>query len=249
MEYFIVTDWQQHQHYRDRDPKWIKLHLWEVLDSYEFSQMPEVDQIHLLKIRLLFAKENPPSNTTIKPLPIDVKYISGRIASKKKVNLERLLKTSFLKKYTLSESERTDLERSGTDSGQPRTPYKQDTKEPYKKEEKEEGESQNPPHIFYKILKKCQAIRRVTYGIPDPFDDPKDAGAVQWLIDRGHSPKKIQVAFFLYCVSADPFLNGKPRTIPQFKYQVINYWKPADALLGGERFSQGYFDFKKQKQE
>lgn len=125
-EYFVVKNWKKFQQYKDRDPDWIKLHM-HLLDDYEFNSMPEADQVHLIKIWLLFAKENPPTSDKIKPLPVDVKFISSRVCAKKKVNIDRLLKTTFLEKYIVKGSECTDSIRT-------RTPYKEYEPELYKPE-------------------------------------------------------------------------------------------------------------------
>jgi len=117
LEYFVVKNWKKFQQYKDRDPDWIKLHM-HLLDDYEFNSMPEADQVHLIKIWLLFAKENPPTSDKIKPLPVDVKFISSRVCAKKKVNLDRLLKTTFLEKYIVKDSKCTDSIRTST-------PYKE----------------------------------------------------------------------------------------------------------------------------
>ena len=40
MDFFRVTNWDQYQHYKDRDPTWIKLYA-RLLDDYEFATLPD----------------------------------------------------------------------------------------------------------------------------------------------------------------------------------------------------------------
>ena len=243
MDYFVVKNWENFQHYKDRNPDWIKLYQ-DLLDDYEFNQMPEADQIHLVKIWLLFAKDNPPNSDKIKPLPCDVKFISDRVNAKRKVRLDRLLQSSFLEKYIVKDTGCTDLI-------QPRTPYKEDNQEKYKpyKQEEERENKLTPPPEFLKILKTCQGIRRVVFGVLEPFDDPRDGAIVQEFLDQGYTVKQIQIGFFLFCVWDDPYLLNKPRTIPFFKSQVQNYWTMVNKSVEGTRFHQGRFNFKKEMEK
>lgn len=52
IEYLVVKDFEKFQHYKDREPPWIKLHR-SLLRNYEFLQLPETAQLHLIKIWLL----------------------------------------------------------------------------------------------------------------------------------------------------------------------------------------------------
>ena len=229
MDYFVVKNWKNFQQYKDRNPDWIKLYQ-DLLDDYEFNQMPEADQIHLVKIWLLFAKDNPPNSDKIKPLPCDVKFISDRVNAKRKVRLDRLLQSSFLEKYIVKDTGCTDLI-------QPRTPYKEDNQEKYKpyKQEEERENKLTPPPEFLKILKTCQGIRRVVFGVLEPFDDPRDGAIVQEFLDQGYTVKQIQIGFFLFCVWDDPYLLNKPRTIYDSLDQSGREWfaEMAEHLFDG----------------
>lgn len=52
MEYFTVKNWTKHQHYKDRRPPWIKLHI-TLLDDYEFSCLQDASKLHLIAIWIL----------------------------------------------------------------------------------------------------------------------------------------------------------------------------------------------------
>ena len=56
MEFFRVANWEQYQHYRNRDPAWIKLYA-RLLDHYQFASLPDTTKWHLVGIFLLASKQ------------------------------------------------------------------------------------------------------------------------------------------------------------------------------------------------
>lgn len=70
-QFFVPRNWQKFQHYKDRKPAWIKLHI-ELLDDYEFNQLTDMQQFILMKIWMLFAK-------TGKPIPTDTRWIGKQL--------------------------------------------------------------------------------------------------------------------------------------------------------------------------
>jgi hypothetical protein len=57
MSFLQVRDWDHFQHYKDRNPPWIKFYT-ALLDDYEFSILPELTQLALVRIWLLAARQN-----------------------------------------------------------------------------------------------------------------------------------------------------------------------------------------------
>ena len=55
MKHIHIKNWKRFQHYRDRNPKWIKLHL-SILDDYEFQTLTPTQQLVLIKLWLLSAR-------------------------------------------------------------------------------------------------------------------------------------------------------------------------------------------------
>ena len=55
MNYLRVKNWGEFQHYKDRNPPWIKLHR-TLLDDYEFSCLQDASKAHLMLI-WLFASQ------------------------------------------------------------------------------------------------------------------------------------------------------------------------------------------------
>lgn len=87
-KYFSVRDFDKLQHYKDRALIWIKLHL-ELLDDYEFQQLPDETKYHLIGLMLLAARRG-------NRLPNDHTYLSRQIGANTSINLKTLLQKGFL---------------------------------------------------------------------------------------------------------------------------------------------------------
>src|SRR5687768_18068275 len=51
------SNFESFQHYKDRAPPWIKLYN-ELLDDYEFGQLPDASKMHLVAIWLLASRSD-----------------------------------------------------------------------------------------------------------------------------------------------------------------------------------------------
>lgn len=85
---FSVKNWDEFQHYKDRNPPWIKLHN-HLLDDYEFEMLGDSAKGHLLCIWMLASR-------TKNEMPFDDKWITKKIGASTKVNLEALASAGFL---------------------------------------------------------------------------------------------------------------------------------------------------------
>ena len=74
MEFFRVTNWDQYQHYKDRDPAWIKLYA-RLLDDYGFATLPDNSKWHLVGIFLLASKQG-------NRIPGDPRWVRKKIAAR-----------------------------------------------------------------------------------------------------------------------------------------------------------------------
>ena len=88
MEFFRVTNWDQYQHYKDRDPAWIKLYA-RLLDDYGFATLPDNSKWHLVGIFLLASKQG-------NRIPGDPRWVRKKIAARTRVDLEALLAAGFI---------------------------------------------------------------------------------------------------------------------------------------------------------
>ncbi len=88
MDFFRVTNWDQYQHYKDRDPTWIKLYA-RLLDDYAFASLPDNSKWHLVGIFLLASKQG-------NRIPGDPRWVRKKIAARTRVDLEALLAAGFI---------------------------------------------------------------------------------------------------------------------------------------------------------
>lgn len=86
--YFKVKSWESFQHYKDRNPPWIKLHN-QLLDNYEFECLPDASKAHLLCIWMLASRTN-------NKMPVDNRWISKKIGSSEDVNFDLLISSGFI---------------------------------------------------------------------------------------------------------------------------------------------------------
>jgi len=100
MEFFKVTNWDQYQHYKDRDPAWIKLYA-RLLDSYAFAALADNSKWHLIGIFLLASKQG-------NRIPGDPRWVRKKIAARTRVDLDALRCAGFIE-----EDASTPLPQSG----------------------------------------------------------------------------------------------------------------------------------------
>ena len=83
-----IKNWDAFQHYKDRDPPWIKLHR-GLLEDYTFFALPDVTKAHVIMIWLLAARCG-------NRIPEDASWIGSRIGAKEPVDLETIIAAGFL---------------------------------------------------------------------------------------------------------------------------------------------------------
>ena len=87
-EYFSVKSWDSFQHYKDRNPPWIKLHN-HLLDNYEFECLPDASKAHLLCIWMLASR-------TQNKMPMDPQWVKRKIGASSTVDLKVLVEYGFI---------------------------------------------------------------------------------------------------------------------------------------------------------
>jgi len=111
MEFFRVTNWDQYQHYKDRDPTWIKLYA-RLLDDYAFATLPDNTKWHLIGIFLLASKQG-------NRIPGDPRWVRKKIAARTRVDLEALLAAGFIEEdasAALAEAEQVAIPEKESES-------------------------------------------------------------------------------------------------------------------------------------
>ncbi len=88
MTYLNVKNWSEFQHYKDRNPPWIKLHR-ALLDDYEFERLQDASKAHLILI-WLFASQREGR------IPNDPTFLKKKLGLKSEPNLQILIDQGFL---------------------------------------------------------------------------------------------------------------------------------------------------------
>lgn len=88
MEYLKVNNWEKFQHYKDRNPPWIKLHR-ELLTDYQFACLQDASKLHLVLIWLL-------ASQTDNAIPCDSQYLKGVLHLEAEPDLNELINSGFL---------------------------------------------------------------------------------------------------------------------------------------------------------
>ena len=110
-QYFSISNWQEFQHYKDRNPPWIKLHN-QLLDNYEFEQLTDATKGHLLCIWMLASRTN-------NKIVYDPSWVKRKIGANSNVDLKSLISAGFIElqgvaqdasKVLVSEEESRDRE-------------------------------------------------------------------------------------------------------------------------------------------
>ena len=87
-KYFTVKNYDEFQHYKDRNPPWIKFYN-TTLDDLDLEELSDAEKGHLFLIWLLASKyEN--------KLPYDEKWVARKIGAKSLVNLDVLEQYGFI---------------------------------------------------------------------------------------------------------------------------------------------------------
>jgi uncharacterized phage protein (TIGR02220 family) len=87
MDYLRIKNWAEFQHYKDRNPPWIKLHR-ALLDNYEFCSLQDAQKAHLVMI-WIHASQNDGL------VPKDAEFLQQKL-SIKKLDLDVLIAKGFL---------------------------------------------------------------------------------------------------------------------------------------------------------
>lgn len=91
MKYIRIKDWEKHQHYKDRNPPWIKLQNALLID-YEFSTLSDASKLQLILLWLLASQmEN--------KIPADEAWIKNNIKTTGKIDLKPLETLGFIELY------------------------------------------------------------------------------------------------------------------------------------------------------
>lgn len=87
-KFIRVPNLKKWQHYKDRNPPWIKLHR-DLLNNYDFSRLSDASKLHLIMIWILASQMD-------NLLPADPDWLAKRMNANSKVDLRSLIESGFV---------------------------------------------------------------------------------------------------------------------------------------------------------
>lgn len=94
--YLQCANWSEFQHYKDRDPPWIKLHR-KLLGNYAWAKLPDVAKAHVVGLWLIAARHD-------NKIPADPVWIGRQMGANDPVDIERLVESGFLEPWDASKA-------------------------------------------------------------------------------------------------------------------------------------------------
>lgn len=94
MDYFGVRNLEKYQHYKDRDPKWVKLY-YSILDDEAFIFLSEIDRCRYMTCLILASRNH-------NKIPADPAYLKKVMRLDKSPDLSPLLSCGLLYAYESS---------------------------------------------------------------------------------------------------------------------------------------------------
>jgi len=88
VEYLQIKNWEKFQHYKERNPPWIKLYH-TTLDDYEYSCLQDASKLLLISLWMLAGKMN-------NKIPADPNWIQQKAMLKNKISLKPLIDAGFV---------------------------------------------------------------------------------------------------------------------------------------------------------
>ncbi len=98
--YLRVKNFDALQHYKDRNPIWIKLHC-AILEDYEFQQLPDAAKFHVVGLSLLASRLN-------NRFPDDARWLAAKIGATEEIEIETLIESGFLEVVATEKGAKTD---------------------------------------------------------------------------------------------------------------------------------------------
>ena len=94
MKYIQIVNWEEFQHYKNRNPPWIKLHN-QTLENYNFACLPDASKAHLLCLWMLASR-------TENKIPANPQWIANKIGANSLVDLTPLFESGFIEEHPAS---------------------------------------------------------------------------------------------------------------------------------------------------
>ena len=162
MEYLRIVNWENFQHYKDRDPPWIKLHT-RILCDYDFSCLQDDSKLLLMLLWVLASKLS-------NKIPYDIKWLMNQL-NIKNVEPQPLIEAGFIECFQ--------------DDSKTIAVCQQTAPQRREETEKSRGEKKTP--LFPKYGKNCG---KENCKLPAVYQD--DSGSYNHYYCAEHMPEKVK---------------------------------------------------------
>jgi len=88
VEYLHIKNWDKFQHYKDRNPPWVKLYH-SLLDDYDYGCLQDDSKLLLMSFYML-------ASITENRIPGDLEWIQRKAMIKREIQIEELVNAGFI---------------------------------------------------------------------------------------------------------------------------------------------------------
>jgi len=97
VEYYMIRNWARYQHYKNRNPVWVKLHT-SILDDYNFTRLTPMARLTFLLLAPLAARVS-------NKIPYSRVWVAEKLSLRQDmVKLDELIENNYLVPYIASKS-------------------------------------------------------------------------------------------------------------------------------------------------
>lgn len=154
-QFLTIRNFDKHQHYKDRNPTWIKLYF-ALLNDRQFYRLSDASKFHLIGLFLIASQCD-------NKIPLDMPWIERQLAATETIDLAALIDSGFVE--LLEQPASKPLARSK----QPATPEKRREEKSSETEETpispQGGASDPPPQVPPRVL--FDAYNEERGGLPE----------------------------------------------------------------------------------
>lgn len=205
---FKVRNWEEYQHYKDRNPPWIKLHF-ALLTSEDWVLLDDASRVLAIAC-LLIASRNDGY------VPCKPDYIKRVAYLNQEPDFNPLIECGFL-----------DPDSGCKQALAGARPEERQSRE--ETEAEEDAKSKIPPCPYDEIVESYHRNQPTLAKVMKLTPARKKAVQARWREDQAHREEGFWDAFFGQCVSEQPFLLGQnPRGWKadfEWLMKQANFWK------------------------
>jgi len=222
-----VVGWTNFQHYKDRDPPWIKLHC-KLIDNFAYTLLQDASRSHLMGIWVLAARYH-------NAIPNHAEWIARRLQTTSPVDLDVLVAAGFI---TISKSVLATCQQSAC------LETETYTEETYTEET--ETETASVAAATKPLPKDVSTPKKPTKGRtlgPQTVEEEEFLAWVwaRWLEVMGYQDRKLRCGIAREKIALARFREGHTRE----EFDAVLTWASTDSWMRGTdpKSSRAYDDF------